>query len=231
MSRNPAVSATLWELGARRAHDFAVLPSRELGPGWEAELFPQALRVGAFSARAHLFASRILNARFGLTALSPGAGTDDERLCWAIALLPPPRIDRFTCHMGCALAADEVRQAILRSEVQAYRAALGDELYGFVLHRVPLLRSAPEAEPARHGPDGIMQGIRAAGTSALRRLLEACDGALWRRMQPRLDRQCADAAAPISFSNESLHRVARRVMRETETSWTHQFLNRAGPAC
>jgi hypothetical protein len=209
-----------------------MLPSLELGPGRDAELFPPHLQIGELSPRAHLFASRHINARLNLPPLAPGADSDDDRLAWAIALLPRGRLECFIAHMGCALAADEVRQAILRSEVQAYRAALGDELYGFVLQRVPLLCPQPEADPPRHGPDRIMEAVRAAGTAALKRLLDAAGDALWRRLEPRLERHAAQAAAaPISISNLNLQRVARRVLRETETSWTSQFLNRAAPAC
>ncbi|MDB5795692.1 MAG: hypothetical protein JWR25_2071 [Noviherbaspirillum sp.] len=232
MRREAAVSAALWSLAGRRAHDFVMLPSTELGAGWEAELFPQGLRIGALSARAHLFVSRFINGRLGFTPVAPCLDVDDKRIGWAIALLSRPRLERFICHMGCALAADEVRQAILRSEVQAYRSALGDELYGFVLHRVPLLASHSEAPTLRHGPSGIMQAVRATGTAAVKRILDASDNELWRRLEARLERQCTDAAeAPISTSTESLQRVARRVMREIETSWTSQFLNRAAPAC
>ncbi len=224
------ISMHLWRLGGPLASDFILRPSRHLGAGWEQTLFPPNINVDGMSARAQLFVSRHLSARLALS--TEAASADADRLSWAIALLPQQRLERFCCHLGATLAAQEVRHIIERDAVKAYRQALGDDLFWFVMQRTPLIYHSSDTEQHRWGPEAIMDAVRATGELALRRMVESRSTELWRRLQLKLPYppQPGDAPSDPNTSNvESLRRLALRILRETETTWTHQFMTNTEP--
>lgn len=218
------ISMHLWRHGGPLAGDFILHPSRHLGPGWGCTLFPHGIDVSQLSARAHLFASRYLIVKLGLSA---EAAARADRLYWAIALLPPPRLERFRRHVGTVLAAQEVRQIIGHDAADAYRQALGEELYWFVMQRAPLLSRSSDARQPCPVPEAIMDAVCTAGGQALRRMVESLSTELWRRLQlklpypPQADAPPAGRDAP---SVEGLRRLALRILRETETTWIQHFM-------
>lgn len=219
------ISKNLWQLGGTLTSDFILHPSQHLGAGWEQALLPPNINVGSMSTRAQLFVSRHLSARLALSVEAPPADTD--RLSWAIALLPQQRLERFCCHLGATLAAQEVRYIIERDAVKAYRQTLGDDLFWFVMQRTPLIYRLSDTEQHCWGPEAIMDAVRAAGGQALRRMVESRSTDLWRRLQLKLPYPPPpdDIPADPSASNvESLRRLTLRILRETETTWTHQFM-------
>lgn len=218
----------LWRLGGRRAIDFALRPSLSLDENWKKKILPPMFQAGEVSIRAHRFVSRYVASQRPFVTGFSNAGTD--RLVWAIVLLEPCRLESFLLHIGALFAAQEVRQVIDKREVDAYKQALGDELYWFMLQRAPLLGEAVPARVQRYGPERILAAIRGAGEAALSHLCEQHQRGLWERVQLMLAEMQPDLAqgeksAYSAFTDTpALRRMAMKTLRELETSWASRFL-------
>jgi hypothetical protein len=216
------VPYALWNIGGREACDFMLYPSRNLGPGWQKELSLAAVRLDRLSTRAHCWVSRFIEQKIGLSELPKGVGID--RAVATIALLPPARLEIFVCYIGAALAAQEVRQAIRRTDVDAYKQVLGEGLYQFVMWRAPLLGHHPAARDMHWGPEKLLIEVRRAGRCALARICDVYCAGLWPRVRLRLQHE-SDVQRPVDLALDDgdLRRFALRIMREIEPEWTNKF--------
>lgn len=167
--------------------------------------------------RAHRFLSQHLVNHFDLGAINLDMDGVDS-ITSAVVLLPTPRLTRFTRYFGATLAAGEVRHAISRADVAAYRLALGDELYDFQMERA-LLLGAPASSSQRFGPERIAEVIEASGLSGLKYFIEEVRPDLWPRLRLKLPlawSQLPDAGIALP-SYQALCGLVRRLFRELET--------------
>src|SRR5690606_8950200 len=72
-------------------------------------------------------------------------GLDMPDTEWRLVLLSAPRLRRLAEHVAAALVAGEVRRALSRDEVRAWRDWLGQEAHDFARHTAGLL---PMVTPA-----------------------------------------------------------------------------------
>lgn len=137
MARWPASRALLSAIGRFHAlpADYALPERRDALAGvqvaaslWECE-----------RSRRHL--NRMLCRRLG----SQGGGLDMPPAEWRLALLSAPRLCRLAEHVAAVLVAGEVRRALSRDEVRAWRDWLGQEAHDFARNTAGLL---PAAVPA-----------------------------------------------------------------------------------
>lgn len=214
---------SVWRRGGRFACDFMLCPGRQLGAGWDTILLPSVVKPEHLSVRANLFVSRFITRKLSLSALLSDSGID--RSVWAMVLLPPSRLQQFLRYLGAIYVAQEVRQAIQRSDVTAFRNALGEELYWFTLQRAPLIGQLEDSASQAWGAEAIAVAVSAAGRQALKQL---CTGhpALWSRVMLKLPHVAEIDSIPYSVSTsiEQTRRIAMRVLWETETAWAYQFL-------
>jgi hypothetical protein len=227
------ISMQLWQIGGPIVSDFMVHTSRHLDLSWEEVLFPAPMKIRGMSARSHLFISRYLRTRLKLSHDTMSVDADTDRLIWAIALLPQQHLQQFLCHLGATLAAQEVRQIIEHDAVKAYRQALGDDLYWFTMRCVPLICRTSDTKQGHWGPANIMRAIQSAGRQALQHLIEGYSPDLWRRLQLKLPYARLPNNTPTDIGMKdvgNLHRVALRILRETQTTWIHQFILNADSA-
>lgn len=219
---------SLWQLGGHRAVDLALRPSLSLNENWKKKMLPPMFQVHEVSMRAHRFVSRYIASQGVLVAVPADAGTD--RLVWAIVLLEPCRLESYLLHLGALFAAQGVRQVIDKKEVDAYKRALGNDLYWFMLQRAPLLGASALSQPRSHGPERIMAAIRCAGSAALSQLCEQHQPGLWERVKLMLPDMLAESAqaetsAYLTITEApTLRRVALKTLRELETTWASRFL-------
>lgn len=217
---------SLWQFGGRRALDLALRPSLCLDQSWKDKILPPMFQANEVSMRAHRFVSRFIVSQSAFAATPSHAEAD--RLVWAIVLLKVPRLEAFLLHFGALFVAQEVRQAIGKREVEAYRQVLGDELYWFMLQRAPLFGSVAhiQTQPRRHGPDRIMAAARGAGYAALSHLCAQHQPGLWERVQLMLpDAPKEEASAYSGITElEALRCMAMKILRELENTWASKFL-------
>lgn len=215
---------SLWQLGGRRALDLALRPSLYLDQSRKDKILPPMFQANEVSTRAHRFVSRFVVSQSALAAMPSHAEAD--RLVWAIVLLKVHRLQAFLLHFGALFVAQEVRQAIGKREVEAYRQVLGDELYWFMLQRAPLFGSVAHIQPQRHGPDRIMAAVRGAGYAALSHLCAEHQPGLWERVQLMLPDVPKEEASTYSGIAEldTLRGMAMKILRELENTWASKFL-------
>ncbi|MES2772086.1 MAG: SctK family type III secretion system sorting platform protein [Pseudomonadota bacterium] len=207
-------SEVLTKLQARTA--FHVLISCDVSPCQMAQSLPLHSSWQPRGQRAHRFLSQHLMQHF---ALNPTALDEDcaDPVVRSVLLLPAANLLRFARHLGVILAAGEVRHVISRAEVQAYRAALGAELYDFQMERA-LLLGAHGLPMQQFGAEQIMNAIELSGLRGLQALIEQTRPDLWSRLRLKL---------PVVWDNlpdlpvqlppySTLFSLVRRLFRELE---------------
>lgn len=207
-------SEVLTALRARTA--FASLISCDLTDCQLTQSLPGSAVWLPTGPRVHRFLSRYLAQYFGLNDENLALDSVDPATN-AILLLPTPRLMRFTRHLGAILAAAEVRHAISRADVAAYRSALGDELYDFQMERA-LLLGAPASADQRFGPEHISEAIDASGYIGLQYFIANTHPDLWSRLRLKLPVEWSllpDAGISLP-PHQTLCNIVRRLFRELE---------------
>ncbi len=219
----------------RLTYEFMMRPSLHLGVGWEQQLLPSIVKLERLSSQAHKFVSHFIVERYKLSSVPPGTKYDE--LVWAFALLSSPRLNRFLSYLGAVFVGQEVQQAIARSTVSAYRDVLGDELYTFIIQRAPLITKA-DYRVEYAGPERIVDVLLGAGSCVLRDLCDSYSTALWPRVrlklpyQENMDQIQVDVMRSFMMHIDiaNMRKIALRVLREIEPTWSKQFLTVAvGP--
>ncbi len=164
----------------------AAAAAGDMDPSWMDRLLPEGLAWRPRSARSQRWLHGHVKARLGLARLADAFASTPSR-AMAIAILPPAALRGALERLGLVLAGAEVRMAIGRQQVLAYREALGPQLYDFAVSQAPLLRPSGEAgDTTPAGAAHLLARVRHVGTQALQRLLAQESEALWKRVALKL---------------------------------------------
>jgi hypothetical protein len=224
------VSGELWKAGGSAACRFVLGVCNELGEGWQASWLPQALRIDTLSARSRQVLSAYVARMQDLPAVSSGLASDP--LACALAFLPAAQIGLLSVYLGAMTMQDEVRCAIGKTEVAAYRMALEEDLYAFVVQRASLLGgfAATGSTPfsmRRSGPETIRRDIGVAGAAVLRCLFRSHDG-VWQRLRLKLPRAqvlACEVIPPDAFLEEDVRKMASRLLRELQPTIYQRWMS------
>ncbi len=188
---------------------------------WLVRLLPEGLRWRPGGPRSQRWLHGHLKAELGLWRLAQACAAMPPEVL-ALAAWPPDRLRTLVECLGLVLVGAEVRHAIARSDVLAYRQALGDRAYAFAMERAALLAVAdPVQAGAVTGPATVLQGARRAGALALREWLSAQPASVWRRVALKLPvswlPETDDGVTGIEgWSRARLQRLVRQVGMEIQ---------------
>jgi hypothetical protein len=217
LSRWPASRALLASIAR-----FDALPADEACPARLA----QALRPAGVSvpevlwtcARSRRHLNQALKHSLGGGCTELGI----ERAEWRLALLPVQRLRRLAIHVAATVVAGDLRRALSREEVCAWRDWLGQEAYQFAQTSVGLLPIAvPAPEAARH------RSLPADSVGAAWLQCASQDWPSPMRARFQLKLPLCDDTAVCTQAPAAAARLANAVLTIVESQWVLSFAMKA----
>ncbi len=202
----------LWSRDRALASQFVYRCSLELGRGWRQALLPALPDTLSGSLQMHTWLSRHIAQQQGWPE-GWQEGIEDPLLC-NVVLLSPEVLEAYLQRLGAVFFSGEIRQAISRQSVSAYRAALPCPLYEFSLQCASLMTNPIDTGPPL-GPEFIKGAIEHSGRQALRRLCANHATWLWPRLRIKLPLHDDEEKPPEWLSVldiADLERIGRRVL-------------------
>ncbi|MDR2377373.1 MAG: Yop proteins translocation protein K [Puniceicoccales bacterium] len=112
---------------------------------------------------------------------------------WNLAFIGAEKIENLQLYLGAYCESEAVARVILGSEVAALKQGIGEAVYHFVLHRVPVLakRTVPPFPEAIRENPSLPERIRQKGKWVLESLLADAPAALLDRFVLQFPREYA----------------------------------------
>ena len=197
---------------------FCLLPSLTLHASQAIARVPEAVLAQAASLptlHRHWSAELIR-----VEQLQPVLDLADQAL--PLAMLPGERLEHLVLMAGATLAGQTLRHCIVRDEVQAVQAQLGDALLSFVQQRAQELHPGLAVDFSFRS-EGLVSELNAMGSGLLAAaLLEASPG-VGRRGLLRLPISAPQQGEHLSITSSEALRLSLALLQELDPQWLSLF--------
>lgn len=192
------------------------LPSLDCDEAWTRSLLPHGSSWRPKSTRSHQLLSTYLKQKLNLDSVkSEIAQLELDECCKTIATLPVTQLLHLIKHIGATIHGEEVRRAIAKADVIAYRNQIGEALYRFIMERAPLLWRNRNTTAVAH-PATLPQRILTTGCTGIRIIYGDNMQHLCRRILLRLppENHPQEQQSIPSTTDADVRRLILRLQRE-----------------
>jgi hypothetical protein len=159
-----------------------------------------------------------------LHRLLPPAEFGNQPAVATLLVLPWMRFENVLFYLGLSLAGGEIRQVVMRHEIQSLRKHLGDHAYEFACSEAQLIADGDYRTGYDLSDETYPMVLKVVGAIAVREAVQKISTEAWERLRHKINVDLLQKMAEYEGSIPSYSlAVIRKLLRELEPKWHSLF--------